>query len=270
MLNGAGTEKEKAQKIYDAMIAQGLDAQHIADSISGTLADVNAYLAKKDSTTTSTSSTVSTQAAAVVSASDSVSFSANKTSVNRGETVNFTYAVAGDPVGCKAWYSTVSENGGAEVTFREGNSVSNTMSAAMAKAGTFSITFDKDASGKSGVFKDNKSTVLLTCYGTFGGVYQTIKKPIDITVVGGATIPAAVTSQATSVTTATSARRVLTTDEKKVVKDYVTAVITGAGTEKEKAQTIYNAMIAQGLDAQHIADSISGTLADVNAYLAKR
>ena len=29
-------------------------------------------------------------------------------------------------------------------------------------------------------------------------------------------------------------------------------------------------MIVQGLDAQHIADSISGTLADVNAYLAKR
>lgn len=42
--------------------------------------------------------------------SNPITFSANTTSVSRGEIVNFTYAVSGNPNSCKVWYSTTSEN----------------------------------------------------------------------------------------------------------------------------------------------------------------
>ena len=47
MLGGTGTDKEKAQSIYDAMTAYKIDAQNVADAIGYSVADVNAYLAKR-------------------------------------------------------------------------------------------------------------------------------------------------------------------------------------------------------------------------------
>ena len=93
---------------------------------------------------------------------------------------------------------------------------------------------------------------------------------IDNVATTTATAATATATTTTATATTTPTRKVLTVAEKTIVKDYITGVISGAGTEKEKAQNIYNAMIAQGLDAQHIADSIGYTLADVNTYLEKR
>ena len=74
------------------------------------------------------------------------------------------------------------------------------------------------------------------------------------------------------VTAANSApvRKVLTTTENTEVKRYITEVLNGAGTDQVKARTIYNRMTELNLDPQHIADAMGMSLADVNAYLAKK
>ena len=238
------TAQQRAQKIYNRMLEVGLDTEHIADAISVSLADTEAYLNQRNTPTSTSAKNATTSASASSTTTSAVTIptptvSLDKTTANAGETVTVNWNANGTPSYCQMYI-----NGQADTNarFSEGKS-SGSFPYTNVAAGTHSAYIECNYNG-----------------------YAKFSSPATVTV---KTVSTAVTSPSTT-TTATSARKVLTEAEKTVVKNFVTDTLNGSATDKEKAQKIYNAMTTNGLDPQHIADSTGYSLADVNAFLAKR